>query len=147
MFHRMGFAILSLLLSSPVLAQDGIDERINQAVKPFADSVAGFVFSSFPVAGVQIPFVLVWLIAAATFFTFYFRFVNGYVLAGSTDKVNGDGVFLIAPNGTVQVITDQVTILTSLTRNDLIFDPPGDDPAFEELALQSVRFFGVPSES
>ena len=34
------------------------------------------MFSSFPVAGVQIPFVLVWLILAATVFTFYFNFIN-----------------------------------------------------------------------
>jgi len=58
-------SLVLLLLPLSALAQEGIDERIDNAVKPAADAVAGFIFSSFPVAGVQIPFVLVWLIAAA----------------------------------------------------------------------------------
>ncbi|WP_297798673.1 hypothetical protein [uncultured Eudoraea sp.] len=59
---------------------------------------------------------------------FYFVFLNGYILEGSTD--NGP-VKLTYPNGTQVDITNDVTIVTSLTRNDIIFDPPGDDPAFE----------------
>ncbi|WP_372652842.1 Ig-like domain-containing protein, partial [Draconibacterium sp.] len=54
---------------------------------------------------------------------FYFVFVNGSVLEGSTD---GGPVLLDGVD-----ITDDVSIITSLTRNDIIFDPPGDDPAFE----------------
>jgi hypothetical protein len=54
---------------------------------------------------------------------FRFVFVNGSVLEGST---NGGPVYLDGVD-----ITADVTILSSLTRNDLIFDPPGDDPAFE----------------
>lgn len=73
--RKMSLAALCLVFSLPVQAA-GIDERIDEAVKPFSDAVAGFIFSSFPVAGVQIPFVLVWLIFAATLFTFYFRFIN-----------------------------------------------------------------------
>src|SRR5690606_29012051 len=71
-------------------AQDGVDQKIDQAVKPFADAVAGFIFSSFPVNGVQIPFVLVWLIAAATIFTFYFRFINLRALRHGFQLVRGD---------------------------------------------------------
>ncbi|WP_320167938.1 hypothetical protein [Mangrovibacterium marinum] len=57
---------------------------------------------------------------------FYFVFVNGSVLEGSTD---GGPVLLDGVD-----ITDQVQIITSLTRNDLIIDPDGPDgpdPAFE----------------
>ncbi|MFH6769028.1 T9SS type A sorting domain-containing protein, partial [Gaetbulibacter aquiaggeris] len=54
---------------------------------------------------------------------FYFVFLNGSVLEGSTATgkvyLNGDD------------ISGDVTIITSLTRNDIIFDPPGPDPAFE----------------
>ena len=39
-------------------------------------------------------------------------------------------------------ITADVTILTSLTRNDIIFDPPGDDPAFEMHLSCSDPFTG-----
>lgn len=71
-------------------AQDGIDNRIDEAVKPYADAVAGFIFSSFPVDGVPIPFVLVWLILAATIFTFYFRFINLRALRHGFQLVRGD---------------------------------------------------------
>jgi AGCS family alanine or glycine:cation symporter len=72
------------------LAEDGIDTRINDAVKPFADAVAGFIFSSFPLAGVQFPYVLVWLIAGATIFTFYFNFINLRAFKHGFQLVRGD---------------------------------------------------------
>jgi len=78
------------LLPLTALAQDGIDNRIDEAVKPYADAVAGFIFSSFPVNGVQIPFVLVWLIAAAVIFTVYFRFINLRAMRHGLQLVRGD---------------------------------------------------------
>jgi len=88
---RVGITTLAGLLASfSAFAQNGIDEKINLAIKPYADAVAGFVFSSFPVAGVQIPFVLVWLIVAATFFTFYFNFVNIRCFKHGFQLVRGD---------------------------------------------------------
>jgi AGCS family alanine or glycine:cation symporter len=88
---RVGITTLvSLFASFSVFAETGIDERINLAIKPFADAVAGFVFSSFPVAGVQIPFVLVWLIVAAIIFTFYFNFINLRALKHGFELVRGD---------------------------------------------------------
>ena len=88
---RVGITTLvSLFASFSVFAETGIDEKINVAIKPFADAVAGFVFSSFPVAGVQIPFVLVWLIVAATIFTIYFRFINLRALKHGFELVRGD---------------------------------------------------------
>ena len=50
----------------PAWAEAGLDERIDQAVRPFADAVSGVIFSTFPVAGVGVPFVLVWLLVAAS---------------------------------------------------------------------------------
>ncbi len=78
------------LLPLAALAQDGVDSRIDQAVKPYADAVSGFIFSSFPVNGVAIPFVLVWLILAATIFTLYFRFINLRALKHGLQLVRGD---------------------------------------------------------
>ena len=54
---------------------------------------------------------------------FRFVFVNGSVLEGSTD---GGPVFLDGVD-----VTADVTIIEGLTRNDIVFDPPGPDPAFE----------------
>jgi AGCS family alanine or glycine:cation symporter len=87
---RLALGSVLLIASWPSLASDNIDDRINEAVKPFADSVAGIIFSSFPVAGVQIPFVLVWLILAAIFFTFYFRFINFRAFKHGFQLVRGD---------------------------------------------------------
>ena len=88
---RVGITtFVSLFASFSVFAETGIDEKINIAVKPFADAVAGFVFSSFPVAGVPIPFVLVWLIVAATIFTFYFKFINLRAFKHGFELVRGD---------------------------------------------------------
>ena len=82
--------LVSLFASFSAFAEMGIDEKINLAVKPYADAVAGFVFSSFPVAGVPIPFVLVWLIVAATVFTFYFKFINLRAFKHGFELVRGD---------------------------------------------------------
>lgn len=88
---RVGITtLIGLFASFPAFAENGIDERINLAIKPFADAVAGAVFSSFPVADVQIPFVLVWLIVAATIFTFYFKFINLRAFKHGFELVRGD---------------------------------------------------------
>ncbi len=66
---------------------------------------------------------------------FYIVFVNGSILEGTT---RGAGLVLL--DGVD--ITASVSIITSLTRNDLIFDPPGPDPAFEMHLSCSDPFTG-----
>jgi AGCS family alanine or glycine:cation symporter len=88
--HKLALVVMLLLTCLPALANDGVDTRINEAVKPFADSVSAFIFYSFPLAGVQIPFVLVWLLFAATLFTFYFRFINFRAFKHGFQLVRGD---------------------------------------------------------
>ena len=80
---RTAFAGLTLALAalSPALAQDtaappGIDDRINAAIGPIADTLSSIIFFSLPVAGAQVPLIVVWLIAAALFFTAYLGFIN-----------------------------------------------------------------------
>jgi AGCS family alanine or glycine:cation symporter len=87
---KLGFALLGLFISMPVLAQDGIDKQIDDTVRPFADAVAGFIFSSFPLGGIQFPFILVWLIVGATIFTFYFRFINLRAFRHGFQLIRGD---------------------------------------------------------
>ena len=88
--RKSGLALLGLLISMPVFAEDGIDSKINDAIEPFANAVSGFIFSSFPIAGVPFPFVLVWLIVGATFFTFYFRFINFRAFRHGFQLIRGD---------------------------------------------------------
>ena len=84
--------VLLLLLCAPpvALASDGIDARIDEVVRPWADRVSDLVFSTFPLGGVDVPFVLAWLIFAATLFTFYFRFINLRAFRHGFELVRGD---------------------------------------------------------
>ena len=53
-----------------------IDQAIDQFMRPLADVVASFIFYSVPLMGVEVPLIVVWLIAGGLFFTLYFRFIN-----------------------------------------------------------------------
>lgn len=76
----MKYRLLSiLLLFLPILtfAQDkGLDEKVNDAFMPVAVWWEGFVLTSVPIAGYNLPVVLLLLIFGATFFTIYFKFPN-----------------------------------------------------------------------
>jgi AGCS family alanine or glycine:cation symporter len=87
---KSAFALLGLFLCMPVFAEGGIDSKINETVEPFANAVSGIIFAAFPIAGVQFPFVLVWLIAGATIFTIYFRFINFRAFRHGFQLVRGD---------------------------------------------------------
>ena len=93
------FAILSMVsLWTPVaaVAQDnaaapgGIDEAINAAVAPVANLVASIIFYAVPVAGAELALIVVWLAAAAAFFTFYFRFINFRAFNHAVQLIKGD---------------------------------------------------------
>jgi len=67
------FTILPLLTSAQ---EKGLDEKVNDAFMPFAVWWEGFVLTSIPIAGYDLPIVLILLIFGATFFTIYFKFPN-----------------------------------------------------------------------
>lgn len=54
----------------------GIDQLIDGAFQPIARLVSDAVFFSVPTAGAEVPIIVVWLIAGATFFTFHLRGIN-----------------------------------------------------------------------
>jgi len=88
--YRLTALLLLLMTSAPALAQESIDAKIDNIVRPAADWVSSIIFWSFPLAGQQVPFVLVWLIAAAAVFTLYFRFINIRALGHGFKLVRGD---------------------------------------------------------
>lgn len=53
-----------------------IDETINAALQPITDALNRIVFFEIPLLGTGIPLIVVWLIGAGVFFTFYFNFLN-----------------------------------------------------------------------
>ena len=58
-----------------ILAQS-IDERISDAITPVSSAIESVVFYSIPVAGVNLPLIVLWLVAAGLFFTVYLGFLN-----------------------------------------------------------------------
>jgi len=70
-------SIFTIFLPILTFAQDkGLDEKVNDAFMPVAVWWEGFVLTSIPVAGYNLPIVLMLLIIGATFFTVYFKFPN-----------------------------------------------------------------------
>jgi AGCS family alanine or glycine:cation symporter len=67
------FTILPLLTSAQ---EKGLDEKVNDAFMPIAVWWEGFVLTAIPIAGYNLPIVLILLIFGATFFTIYFKFPN-----------------------------------------------------------------------
>ena len=54
----------------------GVDEYINQFMRPVADAVANFIFFAVPTGGADVPLIVAWLIAGGVFFTLYLGFIN-----------------------------------------------------------------------
>ena len=68
----------------------GIDATIDQTLRPVADALSGLIFFSVPVAGAELPLVVLWLVAGAVFATLYFGFVNLRGFRHAIRLVRGD---------------------------------------------------------
>ncbi len=87
---RITAAALLLLAAVPAWAQDGIDQKINNAIQPIADAVTAAIFYPVPLGFAEIPFVLIWLVTAATLMTLYFKFINLRAFTHGFRLVRGD---------------------------------------------------------
>ncbi|MDX1685570.1 MAG: alanine/glycine:cation symporter family protein [Saprospiraceae bacterium] len=73
---RIGL-LFTLLMPFTLFAQEkGLDERINDAFMPVADWWVGFILTSIPIGGLNVPIVLILLVGGAALFTVYFQFPN-----------------------------------------------------------------------
>ena len=92
MIPRITFLLLSLV-PWLVHAQDSVDDRINAVMEPVTHWVSKIIF--FKPADLvsdqfmNVPFVLIWLVVGALFFTIYNRFVNITAFAHALDVVRG----------------------------------------------------------
>lgn len=92
---RFYLLLSSLLLTLPSIAQQekGIDQKIDEAFGPITNFIAEVVFVSFKfnIAGetVTIPFIILWLLLGALFFTAYFNFINFRLLPLAINIVRG----------------------------------------------------------
>jgi AGCS family alanine or glycine:cation symporter len=66
-----------------------IDDTVADTVGPIADAVAGVVFYAVPVGEAELPLIVVWLVVAATFFTFWLGFQNVVGFKHAIDLVRG----------------------------------------------------------
>lgn len=66
-----------------------IDEKINDFMEPITAALERIIFFSVNIGDLNIPFVLVWLIVGATFFTFYMGFINFSGFKHALDVVRG----------------------------------------------------------
>jgi AGCS family alanine or glycine:cation symporter len=67
-----------------------VDETINSWIAPIADWFGKVVFYAIPVAGAELPLILVWLIAGGVVCTLAFRFVNLRGFGHSMRVIRGD---------------------------------------------------------
>ena len=76
----------------------GFDETINNAIAPLSSAISNFIFFEITILGSALPLIVLWLIGAAIFFTFYFNFISlkGFkhafqLLRGDFSKPNAKG--------------------------------------------------------
>jgi AGCS family alanine or glycine:cation symporter len=63
-------------LPGTALPGTGIDAIVEAYMRPLADALAALVFFPLPVAGAEVPLVVLWLVVGALFFTLRFRFIS-----------------------------------------------------------------------
>ena len=66
------------------------DQWVEAHVGPVAEALSSAVFYTIPVAGTQVPLIVIWLAVAAVFFTVYLRFINLRALGLAIRHVKGD---------------------------------------------------------
>src|SRR6056297_1563687 len=87
-FNRAAVTGLGLsLLSVPAFAQS-IDEKVNDLFASSTGWFVSFIFSPFP--GTTFPWIVAWLVVAATVFTLYFAFVQFRSFGHAISLVKGD---------------------------------------------------------
>ena len=83
---RGGLALALALGASPALAQS-LDDRINSVVGTATGPFVSFIFA--PIPGTSFPWIVVWLILAATIFTIYFGFIQFRAFGHAIALVSG----------------------------------------------------------
>ena len=77
---------------------ESLDQRIESFIEPLSSLITNLVFTSISIKNNSVPLVVIWLVIASLFFTFYFRFINirafkraWQVAFGKFDKPNSPG--------------------------------------------------------
>ena len=96
---KIGSLLMSMLPLSIMAQERGLDERINDAFMPVANWWEALILTSIPIAGLNVPLVVILLVLGALLFTIYFSFpsITRFGLAinvvrGKYDDVEKHGV-------------------------------------------------------
>lgn len=87
--------LLFVMQGPAAFAQDNsessksIDEIINEGFQPVTDALSTVIFFTVPIGDKDVPFVLIWLIVGAIFFTIYMKFINFTGFKHAIDVVRG----------------------------------------------------------
>mgnify|MGYP003605566290 CR=1 FL=1 len=86
------FTILTLLLPILTFSQEkGLDDKINDIIKPAVDAMSSvFFYTPFAAIGFDMPLVVLWLVIGATFFTLYMGFINVRGIKHAYQLIRGD---------------------------------------------------------
>ncbi|WP_170356082.1 alanine/glycine:cation symporter family protein [Ruegeria sp. HU-ET01832] len=89
-YQKTALAAAAMLGASPAMAQEaaGLDDKINQAFADFTGPFVSFIFAPFP--GTGFPWIVGWLVVAATVFSVYFAFVQFRFFGHAISLVKGD---------------------------------------------------------
>ena len=71
------------------MTTQSLDEMIDSAMRPIADSAKDFIFYAIDIFGVQVPLIVIWLIFGGLFFTVYLGFINFRGFRHAIDIVSG----------------------------------------------------------
>ncbi len=89
--NTLALAAASALTAAPAFAQEAaqtLDERVNEVFATATGPFVSFIFSPFP--GTSFPWIVGWLVVAATVFTLYFAFVQFRFFGHAISLVKGD---------------------------------------------------------
>lgn len=82
--------IVPAFAQSSEMEEKSIDQLIDSIFAPAADFISAvFFFPLFTINGVEVPFIVTWLITAAFIFTFYLKFINIRGFSTAIDIVKG----------------------------------------------------------
>lgn len=81
--------VAATLAANPALAQEvSLDQRVNEIFANVTGPFVSLIFAPFP--GTSFPWIVMWLVVAATVFTLYFGFVQFRFFRHSIQLVKGD---------------------------------------------------------
>ncbi|MCH2164959.1 MAG: alanine:cation symporter family protein [Marinovum sp.] len=87
-FKAASLAATAMLAASSPAAAQSLDQTINEGFASATGWFVSFIFSPFP--GTTFPWIVMWLVIAATVFTLYFGFIQFRAFPHSISLVKGD---------------------------------------------------------